>query len=160
MRERWQWDLIALLAAIILHNLEEILRLPHWSVDQGRALILSPAAFTAAVFATTLLVITVGIRALLGSQSSRNFMQSVALVMIANVFVPHLALSIYTQSFAPGLLTSLCLVAPAGLLFLRHRAIFSCGIMSRESALWAAVYVIAVFTFLALAALLINSAHG
>ena len=102
---------------VVIHNVEEALFLPAWSLCAGRW----PRAVSAVAFrfAVTVLSMAVLIAAWFastgGSQSiGAYFLVGYALAMVLNVFIPHVAASIVLRSYAPGTGTALLFNLPLG----------------------------------------------
>ena len=116
------WDTFVLWmvpSAIALHNLEEALWLPAWSEARtGRPI--GEFAFRFAVVILTAVSIAIAIFAQLGGHSSLGFylLAACALGQSINIFVPHLAATIATRTYAPGLASGLIFVLPASGVFL------------------------------------------
>jgi hypothetical protein len=102
---------------VVIHNTEEALFLPAWSVRAGHW----PRAVTAVAFrfAVTVLSAAVLLAAWFassgGSQSLGAYILAVyALAMVLNVFIPHVAASVALRSYAPGTGTALLFNLPLG----------------------------------------------
>lgn len=100
--------------AVAIHNAEEAIRFPAWSTRLRRAPRVTPRAF---VWASQWVTVWL---ALIWIVSGAGGMRGAAVAMIANLFVPHLPVSLVTRSLAPGLVTSALFVCPAGILLLAH----------------------------------------
>lgn len=109
--------------AVSLHMLEEVIWLPAWSQEAGRwheAVSRQGFALATAVFLAFLYFLTIG--AVNGQASlsvSVYLIAALAVLMILNIILPHLAATIDQRRYAPGLATGLLLNLPAGLLLLR-----------------------------------------
>jgi len=111
------WLIWMVPGAIALHNFEEALLLPAWSKSlAGRwHRPVGAFAFRFAVIILTAVAIVVAILAQLDGKGSLGFylLAAYALGQSLNVFVPHLAATIATRTYAPGLATGLFFVLPA-----------------------------------------------
>lgn len=102
-------------AVVTLHNLEEAIWLPAWSKTPGRWFRpVSPAVFrfgaaTLAIFAYLLAWMTIRSgRQSLWAYATLGYM----VAMIFNALVPHLALTIASRRYMPGVATGLFLNVP------------------------------------------------
>lgn len=103
-------------AVVTLHNLEEAIWLPAWSQTAGRWF--SPVAPQAFRFAVAILTILAWLVAWMAIRSGQQSLWAYAALgsMVAtliNAVAPHLALSVVTHHYMPGLATSLLLNVPA-----------------------------------------------
>jgi hypothetical protein len=100
---------------VTLHNAEEAIWLPGWS---KRAVLwrspVSPGSFRFAVVVLTLLAFTVtGLSAASGKQTVWTYLAFGYMVsMLANVLIPHLALTVALRSYMPGVVTAVALNLP------------------------------------------------
>lgn len=109
--------------AIALHNLEEGIWLPAARARLKLGARLGPPdafSFRFAVAVLTALAFLIALLACLGGPASWGFylLGAYALGQGLNVFVPHLAGSLLTRSYLPGLGTGLLFVLPASAAFL------------------------------------------
>jgi hypothetical protein len=102
---------------VVIHNAEEALFLPAWSVRAGYW----PRAVSAVSFrfAVTVLSVAVLLAAWFasteGSQSIGAYiLAGYALAMVLNVFIPHVVASVALRSYAPGTGTALLFNLPLG----------------------------------------------
>lgn len=113
-----------LAVAITLHLVEEIVWLPAWSKRAGKWHVpveKKEFSFACAVlFALVYIMISFGVR---GEPESLSvyLVAGLAVVMLANVIIPHLGATLQMRVYAPGLITSLLLNLPVAF-FLIHRA--------------------------------------
>ena len=107
---RWLFPLV-----ILLHNLEEAIWLPEWAKRTGFWRIpVSPGAFRFAAAVLTALAVTVtSLSANPAGQTVWTYLTFGYMVaMLANVFFPHVFLSISTRSYMPGTVTAVALTLP------------------------------------------------
>lgn len=108
--------------AIALHNLEEAIWLPRWSVRRaGRwHRSVGPWPFRFAVVVLTAVAFLVAAMAQVGGGGSfgHYLLASYALGQGLNVFIPHAVAAVATRAYAPGLLTGVLFVLPAAFTFL------------------------------------------
>ena len=101
--------------ALTLHNAEEAIWLPGWS---KRAILwrrpITPGCFRFAATILTVLAFTVTwLSAESGKQSVWTYLVFASMaVTLANVLIPHLALTVALRSYMPGLATALVLNLP------------------------------------------------
>ena len=100
---------------IALHNAEEALWLPDWSKRAGRWH--DPVAPCVFRFAVVILTILAFVVTDLSFKSSKQTVWTYLVVgymaaMLANVLIPHIAASIATRSYMPGLATGVALNLP------------------------------------------------
>jgi hypothetical protein len=108
--------------AVTLHNFEEAVLLPDWSQKAGRwHRPVGKIPFRFAVLVLTLLAYVFTYLGFIGGKQSIGvyLLSGYALVMLANVFFPHLLAAIYLGQYVPGLATGLLFTLPicSGLLF-------------------------------------------
>ena len=105
----------AFCAAVTVHNLEEALYLPAWSVAAAR---FHPPvgvfAFRFAVVALTLAAYVCAALAAAGSTVGAYLVCGYGLAMAANAVVPHLVATVALRRYAPGTATGLLLNLPIG----------------------------------------------
>lgn len=114
--------IVALLAvALTVHNIEEVLWLPAWASRHG----FWPAKDGTIRFRGALLVLTFAVLFLAGMSARTGprspwtlFMLGTAAVVWANVFIPHLTLSLKTHSIMPGTATGVFFCLPVSSLLL------------------------------------------
>lgn len=102
---------------VLLHNLEEALLLPAWSLHAGRwhrpvgpgKFRFAAAILTALVFAATWLASAGG-----PGSPGAYLLAGYALAMALNALFPHLAASLLLRCYAPGTATALLLNLPMG----------------------------------------------
>jgi hypothetical protein len=113
----------AFVVAVILHNTEEVLWLPAWSLRAGRwHRPVAPRAFRFAVIALTALLVAAGALAVAQGPQSLGayvFFGYVA-VMVGNAVVPHLAATVALRRYMPGTATALGLNVPLGVLLIQE----------------------------------------
>lgn len=101
--------------AITIHNLEEAIWLPKWTLSAGRwHPPVAPFVFRFAVAVLTLLAYLAALLAWLGGQNSVGayLVTGYALAMLLNVALPHLVATVATKRYVPGLATALVFNAP------------------------------------------------
>jgi hypothetical protein len=108
--------------SVTVHNLEEAIWLPKWSVSAGRwHHPVEPAVFRFAVIILTIFAYISSILASTGEKQSVGayLVTGYALAMLLNVIFPHLIATAALKKYAPGLTTALFLNLPitAGLLY-------------------------------------------
>ena len=107
--------------AVTLHMIEELIWLPAWSQTAGRWHV--PVRSREFAFATAVFLLFLAIITFLASDASAESVSiylvcGVALVMLFNIFLPHLGATITQHRYAPGLATSLLFILPAASLLL------------------------------------------
>ncbi len=121
-----------LFAAVLLHNLEEGATYA-LTRDRAGALVRglwpgaelpAPAAFQAALAALT---VAVGALLLWAARTPRDeagwtAMRVIALVLLANVLIPHVPAAVALGGYAPGVVTAVAINLPLGLWILWRRA--------------------------------------
>ncbi len=115
------WNVVVLLfvAAVSLHNLEEAIYLPEWSKSlQFRAVAIDAGEFRFAVVALTLVALVLAALSMAGDVLADYALCGYALAMGLNVFMPHLAATVYLRRYAPGAATGLILILPTSFLLL------------------------------------------
>lgn len=113
---------IALIAAFLLHNIEEALAICRYPVENP-FLIIQPANcqhFIGAVLIMSLIVVTLFIAAMWTKQPKVYLFISTAIAagLVLNVLIPHIIIAIYGLDYTPGLVTAVLLNLPLGLLTL------------------------------------------
>jgi len=108
-------------AAFAVHMLDEIIWLPPWSLTAGGWH--PPVGRRAFTFASVVVVVLAFLAAWAGAVGGRQsvgvyLMAGVAVLMLVNLFVPHVGAALQLRRYAPGLLTSALLMAPISLLFI------------------------------------------
>lgn len=101
--------------AVTLHNAEEALLLPKWSIRAGRWHVpVGPFEFRFAVIVLTLLAY--GVAYLSAKQGPHTVaayaLAGYALAMLLNVFVPHVLATLALRQYAPGTATALLFNLP------------------------------------------------
>lgn len=102
-------------AAITFHNLEEAIWLPDWSQNAGRwHRPVEKVPFRFAVGVLTLLAYLFTFLGLMGGKQSVGMylLSGYALLMLINVFFPHLIAAVWLKQYVPGLVTGLSLNLP------------------------------------------------
>jgi hypothetical protein len=100
---------------VTLHNAEEAIWLPGWS---KRAVLwrspVTPGSFRFAVAVLTVLAFAVtGLSAISGKQTIWTYLAFGCMVVtLANVLIPHLALTVALRSYMPGVATAVALILP------------------------------------------------
>jgi hypothetical protein len=112
--------------SITVHNLEEAIWLPKWSMSAGRwHHPVEPAVFRFAVLTLTIFAYISTILAAVGEKQSLGayLVAGYALAMLLNVIFPHLIATIALKKYAPGLTTALFFNLPITLGLLYHATI-------------------------------------
>ena len=109
--------------AVTLHMIEEIIWLPAWS--QKAEEWHEPVTRREFTIATAIMLLFVYIISFLASQVEPASIAvylvcSLALLMIVNLFIPHLGAAVAQRRYAPGLATSLFLVLPTAVLLIQQ----------------------------------------
>jgi hypothetical protein len=107
-----------------LHNLEEIPGMARWTKRINASVSITRPQFAAAVTLLTLIVVVI---TLFAAQPDAplwliHLLLAVQMVIFVNVFIPHVAMTIYYRSYNPGLITAVSLNLPFSL-YLFHRAL-------------------------------------
>ena len=103
--------------AITVHNIEEGLFLPAYAGNTSRLSgRVTPFAFRFALVVLTAAAYVVVAFAVAGSHHAAQLLAGIAVVMIVNAVVPHLALTVAFRRYAPGTGTALCVMLPLSLL--------------------------------------------
>ena len=130
-------------AGLALHNLEEAIWLPAWSVNAAPwHPPVAPFQFGVAVVALTVaaaasvLLVRLGGRRSLGAYLVTGY----ALAMLLNVAFPHLLATIALRSYMPGTATAVLFNLPVTALLVR--AAFREGYVERRKLLWAGPLVV------------------
>lgn len=101
--------------AIAIHNAEEAIWLPSWSKKAGRwHAPVAPGVFCfAVVILTALAFVLTGLSFESGRETVWTYLVfGYMAAMLANVLIPHIAASIATRSYMPGLATGVALNLP------------------------------------------------
>ena len=101
--------------AVTLHNLEEAALLPDWWQNAGRwHTPVEKIPFRFAVLILTLLAYVFTYFGVIGGKQSIGvyLLSGYALIMLVNVFFPHLLAAIWLRRYVPGLATGLVLNLP------------------------------------------------
>ncbi|AJQ96024.1 HXXEE domain-containing protein [Gynuella sunshinyii] len=106
---------------VLLHNLEEALYLPAWSMQAGRWHV--PVAAGQFRFAVTVLSVFLIVTATLSMTAAAGslmayLMAGYVLSMVLNVLLPHALATIGMRRYMPGLATALLFNLPLGLWYL------------------------------------------
>jgi hypothetical protein len=108
-------------SAVTLHMIEELIWLPAWSQAAGRwhePVGRRPFAFATAVMLLFLYIISYLATNAAPESGSIYLVCGLALVMLINIFWPHLGATIAQRRYAPGLATSLLFILPTASLLL------------------------------------------
>lgn len=106
---------------VLAHNAEEARHLPAWSARTGRfRRPISAPVFRRAAVLLSLLFLAITVAASLAPPGglAAYLMASYALAMVLNALVPHVAVSVLTRSYMPGLATGVLLNIPLGAWYL------------------------------------------
>jgi hypothetical protein len=105
--------------AIALHNLEEAIWLPRWSERSAgrwhRRVGTIPFRFAVAVLTVLVFAIAAWAQAAGPGSLGHYLLAACAIGQALNVVFPHAVATVATRTYAPGLLTGLCLVLPAAI---------------------------------------------
>jgi hypothetical protein len=106
---------------VLIHNTEEALRLPAWSIQAGRWH--APVGHREFRFAVTVLSVLLVIIMLTSSFAadgsvSAYLMAGYVMAMVLNVFLPHMLATVSMRRYMPGTATALIFNLPLGLLYL------------------------------------------
>ncbi len=134
-----------------IHNLEEAIWLPEWSKTAGMwHLKVGEAEFRVAVLLLTIMFYFVILYFTRKHSSLSKILMSGALVMVLfNVFMPHLIATVFTGRYAPGLLSGMILNVPA-ILYLLRRGLKEGFFEVRELVIGTIVFAIITFPLLQL----------
>lgn len=133
----------AFVIAIGLHNLEEAIWLPAWSLRAGRwhAPVGAREFRFAVAVLTALAALAFALALMQGPESfGAYFLSGYALAMLLNVVAPHLGATLAMRRYMPGTATALLLNLPVTALLLR--AAFGEGQVSTPVFFWAAPLVV------------------
>ena len=119
-----------LTAGFILHNMEEVLTMPHQYSMSPVSCIQLPTygqfLFSVAVLTAVALFAYI---AAMRTQNSKTYLfisTAIAVALLFNVFVPHLTAAAYTVKYTPGLITAVLLNLPFSILVLKlNKPIFT-----------------------------------
>lgn len=156
---------IFFVVAVLMHNTEEALFLPAWSVHAARWYRpVDPLAFGFAAAALSLLLVVVALLAFRRGPNSvaAYLFFGYVFAMVANALVPHLVATLALRKYMPGTATGLLLNVPVGL-YLLHEAL-SQGWVDGRIFLWAAPavavgLVVSIPVFLALGRVSMAALH-
>jgi Na+(H+)/acetate symporter ActP len=143
-----------LTVAVLLHNAEEAVVLPHWSRSVRSPLpAMHDRAFRISVGLFSLIVVALGLSASRPADGDWPCyaMCALALAMAVNAVFPHLVLSLYTRTYMPGLGTGLALNVPLGMLYIA--VALQSGIVQWSTFRWAVP--VGAFSILAIAVTLL-----
>lgn len=110
-------------AGVLLHNLEEALHLPAWSMQATRWYRPVPAPvfrFAAGALSLGFVAVTLAATFSLAGSVAAYLMAGYALAMLLNVLMPHVLATIALRRYMPGTATAVLLNLPLGLLYLRQ----------------------------------------
>lgn len=128
--------------AITVHNIEEGLFLPAYAGAVPRlAGRVSPFAFRFALVVVTAAAYVVVAFAVAGSPYAAELLAGVAVVMIINAVVPHIALTLAFRRYAPGTGSALFIMVPLSLLVIVNG--FTAGALNGKDLLLAGLIVAA-----------------
>jgi hypothetical protein len=100
---------------VVLHNAEEAIWFPDWTKRAGcwHAPV-APGVFRFTVLVLTVLVVSVtGLSAMSGKQTVWTYLTFGCMVtVLINVLIPHVAVSVATRRYMPGLATAVALNLP------------------------------------------------
>ena len=108
-------------AGVLVHNTEEALRLPAWSIHAGKwHAPVGPREFRFALSVLSVLLVIFALAASFtaGGSVSAYLMGGYVMAMVINVFVPHVLTTISMRRYMPGTGTALFFNLPLGLLYL------------------------------------------
>lgn len=110
--------------AVAVHNLEEAIWLPHWSERIAgrwhRRVGTVPFRFAVAVLTVLVFAIAAWAQAAGPGSLGHYLLAACAIGQALNVVFPHAVATVATRTYAPGLLTGLCLVLPAAIGLVAH----------------------------------------
>jgi hypothetical protein len=115
---QWLFPLV-----VTLHNTEEAIWLPAWSLQGGTWRVpVGPGEFRFAALVLTLLAFLVTYLSFrIGQQTVWAYLATGYMAaMLANVFLPHIAASVALRGYTPGLVTAVLLNLPVLFLLLRQ----------------------------------------
>jgi hypothetical protein len=108
---------------VLVHNTEEALRLPAWSLHAGKwHAPVGPREFRFALSILSALLIIFSLASSFSSDGSVSayLMAGYVLAMVLNVFIPHVLATVFMRRYMPGTATAIILNLPFGLLYLSH----------------------------------------
>ena len=108
---------------VLVHNAEEAVWLPAWSVQAGRwHAPVGAGEFRFAVGVLTLFFVLAAAGASMGGAGSfpAYLMAGCVLTMVLNVVFPHLLATVFMRKYMPGTATALLLTLPLGSLYLKE----------------------------------------
>jgi hypothetical protein len=100
---------------VTLHNAEEAIWFPDWTKRAGRwHAPVAPGVFRFTVLVLTILVFSVtGLSAMSGKQTVWTYLTFGCMVtVLVNVLIPHVAVSVVTRRYMPGVATAVALNLP------------------------------------------------
>ncbi len=110
--------------AVAVHNLEEAIWLPGWSARSAgrwhRRVGTIPFRFAVAVLTVLVFAIAAWAEAAGPGSLGHYLLAAYAIGQALNVVFPHGVATVATRTYAPGLLTGLCLVLPAAIGLVVH----------------------------------------
>jgi hypothetical protein len=132
-----------------IHNIEEAIWLPAWSADAG----LWNGHVTADQFRFAVAAVTLLVYAIIyyytrnGNNFSTRLYCGTLVIIFVNVFVPHLAASVITASYSPGVLSGIILNVPVTLYLLRsglREKLFTYSTIASGTALTAVIMLLVI----------------
>lgn len=132
-----------------IHNIEEAVFLPAWSAGAGLwSGHLTAFQFRSAVAAVTLLIYVIIYYYMRnGNNFSTHLYCGTLVVILVNVFVPHLAVSVLISSCSPGVLSGIILNVPVTLYLLRRglrENLFTYRVLVRGTAVTAVIMMLII----------------
>jgi hypothetical protein len=106
---------------VLIHNAEEALRLPAWSIHAGKwHAPVGPRDFSFAISILSALLIIFSLASSFSADDSISayLMAGYVLAMVLNVFIPHVFATVFMRRYMPGTATALVFNLPLGLLYL------------------------------------------
>jgi len=106
---------------VLIHNTEEALRLPAWSLHTGKWYApVDPREFRFAVVALSALLVIFALSSSFTAAGSASsyLMAGYVLAMVLNVFIPHVIATVCMWRYMPGTATALVFNLPLGLMYL------------------------------------------
>jgi hypothetical protein len=128
----------------LVHNIEEALRFPAWSLRAGRwHAPVGPREFRFAVvvLSALLLVLALASSSSADGSVSAYLMAGYVLALVLNVPVPHVLATVFTRRYMPGTATAVVFNLPLGLLYLSRA--FSEGRIELHVFCWSGPIVVA-----------------
>lgn len=135
---------------VLIHNTEEALRLPAWSVHAGKwHPPVGPCEFrfTVVVLSVLLVIFALSSSLAVAGSASAYLMAGYVLAMVLNVFIPHVVATVFMRSYMPGTATALVFNLPLGLIYL-SRALSENRIELHVFYWVGPIVVLSIFTFI------------